>query len=275
MFSPESRSPYYEIAGRTGLSARAIVYALIAGLMLRAVFLGGENDGVSPGDAFNWLETSWPGKAMLIVLGTGLLAYAGWRLTQGFLDMPGKGDDAMGRTARLGMIMSGLGYGLVGLGAFGVLLGQNDGGGPGATQSTVQWLLGQPFGRWLIMTLGLVFAGVGSAQIWRALDGSWKDSLDLSGPAGLLTPVVGFAIIGRGLLFLVLALFVVIAGWQASPEEAKGLSATITWLRDQPYGLALYLGSALVLAGYAVYSGLQARCMRLSEHCAGSSRPAT
>lgn len=258
-------SSWYETAGRVGLAARALVYALIAALMGRATFFHGNEDGVSPEEAFNWLEATGPGVLLLGALSGGLLAYAAWRLAQGILDTTEEGKDPKGWLARLGMIASGIGYGLLGVAAAGVMAGQNNGQGEDATQSTVQWLLQQPFGRWLIIAMGLAIAAIGCAQIWRAAKGKWKDGIDLSGAVRKLIPIIVFAIAGRGLLFLVIAMFVLLAGWQASPEQAKGLSGTITWLRDQPYGLVLYLGAALVLASYAVYSGVEARRMRLSD----------
>ena len=232
-----------------GLAARALVYALIAGLMARAAFFHGNEDGVSPEEAFNWLEGSWPGVLLLAALSSGLFAYAGWRLAQGILDTADEGKDAKGWVARLGMIASGIGYGLLGVGAVGVLAGPNNGEGDDATQSAVQWLLQQPFGRWLIIAMGLVVAGIGCVQIWRAVEGKWKDGIDMSGGAHKLIPVIVFGIAARGLLFLVIAMFVLLAGWQASPDQAKGLSETITWLRNQPYGLILYLGAGLALGG--------------------------
>ena len=258
-------SSWYEIAGRVGLAARALVYALIAVLMARAAFFDGNDEGVSPEEAFNWLEATGPGVLLLGALACGLLAYAGWRLVQGLLDTTREGKDAKGWLARAGMLASGIGYGLLGVGAAGVLGGQNNGEGDDATQGVVQWLLQQPFGRGLIIAMGLVVAAIGCAQIWRAVEGKWKDGIDLSGAVRNLIPVIGFAIIGRGLLFLVIAMFVLLAGWQASPEQAKGLSATITWLRNQPYGLILYLGAGAVLASYALYSLVEALRMRLSD----------
>lgn len=195
--------------------------------MAQAVFFQGDDDGVSPEEAFNWLEASGPGVLLLAALASGLFAYAAWRLVQGILDTADKGKDAKGWVARLGMIASGLGYGLLGVGALGVLADQDQRGGDDATQTAVQWLMEQPFGRWLIVVMGLVAAGIGFAQIWRAVEGKWKDGIDLSGGAQKLIPVIAFGIAARGLLFLAIAMFVLLAGWQASPEQAKGLSGTV------------------------------------------------
>ncbi|XBQ16568.1 MAG: DUF1206 domain-containing protein [Oceanicaulis sp.] len=267
---PET-SKTYEIVGRTGLFARAVVYALIAGLMLRAVFLPGGGgggaeggqEGVRPSEAFQWLETEIYGQILLAAIGLGLFLYAIWRFIEAGMDTSDEGRDAEGALARAGMAASGGGYALVGLAAIAVLFGRNqgEGGGGGATQKTVQWLLEQPFGPALAIVLGLVLLGIGGAQIWRAWKGEWKDDLDLGGWAGRTTGVIAAAIGLRGALFMVVGVFVILAGWQVDPSDAKGLSGAITWLRQQPYGVFLYVLGALALAGYGLYSFVQSRRM--------------
>ncbi|MEQ8404148.1 MAG: DUF1206 domain-containing protein [Oceanicaulis sp.] len=260
----------YEIAGRAGLFARAVVYALIAGLMLRAVFLSGSGggaeggqEGVRPSEAFQWLETEIYGQALLLAIGLGLALYALWRFVEAGADTGDEGDGAEGVLARAGMAASGAGYALVGVAAIAVLFGREQsgggGGGGGATKTTVQWLLEQPFGPALAIVLGLGLAGIGCAQIWRAWKGEWKDDLDLSGWAGRTTGAITAAIGLRGLLFILVGVFVILAGWHVDPSEAKGLSGAITWLRQQPYGVFLYILGALALAGYGLYSFVQSR----------------
>lgn len=267
--APET-SKSFEIAGRAGLVARAVVYALIAGLMLRAVFLSGSGggadggqEGVRPSEAFQWLETEIYGQALLAATGFGLALYATWRFIQAGADTGDEGEDAEGALARAGMAASGAGYALVGFTAIAVLFGASQGGGNGggATKTAVQWLLEQPFGPALAIVLGLVLAGIGGAQIWRAYKGEWKDDLDLSGWAGRTTGIIAAAIALRGMLFILVGVFVVLAGWQVDPSDAKGLSGAITWLRQQPYGVYFYSLGALALAGYGLYSFVQARCM--------------
>ncbi|MGJ3232533.1 MAG: DUF1206 domain-containing protein [Oceanicaulis sp.] len=265
---PET-SKSYEIAGRAGLFARAVVYALIAGLMLRAVFLSGAGggaeggeEGVRPSEAFQWLETELYGNVLLAAIGLGLALYAIWRFVEAGADTGDEGEDAEGVLARLGMVASGAGYALVGVTAIAVLFGRDQGGGDGgATKTAVRWLLEQPFGPALVIVLGLILAGIGAAQIWRAWKGEWKDDLDLSGWAGRTTGVITAAIALRGVLFIVVGVFVILAGWQVDPSDAKGLSGAITWLRGQPYGVYLYILGALTLAGYGLYSFVQARRM--------------
>ena len=257
----------YEIAGRTGLCARSVVYALVSGLMLRAVFLSGSGGGseggqggVRPKEAFQWLETEIYGQVILVAIGVGLGLYAIWRFIEAGFGTGDQGTDAEGVLARAGMVASGAGYALLGLGAITVLFGADGGGGGGGTTKSVShWLLDQPFGAPVVIALGLVLLGIGGAQIWRAVKGRWKDDLDLSGWAGSTTGVITAAIALRGVLFVLVGLFLLIAGWQTDPTEAKGLAGALGWVRQQPYGVVFYSLGALALGGYGLYSFVQAR----------------
>jgi hypothetical protein len=148
-------SSVYKYICRTGLVARAVVYWLIAGLMLKAALLSGEpENGMGPTDAFRSLETTHAGRLFLLSIGAGLLLYAGWRWTQAIFDVRSEGEDASGYLARGGMAMSGLSYASVAIAAITVTLGANAGGGPGMTEQALRWLLTMPFGRILVVLPG-------------------------------------------------------------------------------------------------------------------------
>lgn len=256
-------SPIYANAARAGLTARAVVYWLVAGLMLRAALLPQEGeDGYSPGDAFRVLETHWSGHIVLITMELGLVTYAGWRFTQGIMDVRRKGDDTSGRFARLGMLSTGMSYGLLGVAAIAVTFGANSGEGPGTTETVAQWFLERPFGRFVVFALGTALMAIGIAQIVRTFTDSWQDDLALTGHWRKLIAPIEISIIGRGLLFVLVGGFLAIGGWTQDPGDVKGLSATLGWLRQQPFGFWLYAGGALVIAGYGLYSAVQARCLR-------------
>ena len=250
---------WIRVIARAGLGARAVVYLLISALLVRALFAGsGDGDEASPSKAFLAIEQQWWGKVILLVIGAGLLLYTVWRIAQGLLDLDRLGDDAKNRIARLGMLASGIGYALVALAAFSVALDQTDTAGGGSTQETVDYLIGLPFGSWLVLLMGLVVAGIGCAQVWRGATGRWKKRIQLEDKTRWLEWVSGYAITGRGLLFLIAAVSITWAGFSINPDEALGLAETLGWLRQQPFGFWLYLASGLVIGAYGLYSALQA-----------------
>jgi hypothetical protein len=57
--------------------------------------------------------------------------------------------------------------------------------------------------------------------------------------------------------------FISWAGLVGRADEARGLSSLLGWLRDQPFGLVLYVSGALVIAIYGYYSLVQARYLKI------------
>lgn len=263
MSHPFRSSILFATAARAGLTARAVVYWLVAGLMIGAAWRpGADEEGYSPGDGFRSLETQPFGQALLIIIGLGLLTYAVWRFLQAGFDVREKGDDPTGILARIGMAMSGVSYALIGVAAIAVTFGRNRGDGAGATETVAQFLLGQPFGRFAVALLGLSLLCISGAQIWRSIEERWRSDLKLTGWNKYLIPLINVSIGGRGILFGLVGLFLLLGAWTQDPGDIRGLSASLGWLRDQPFGFWLYAMSALFIGGYGVYSVTQARCLR-------------
>ncbi|WP_300395530.1 DUF1206 domain-containing protein [Henriciella sp.] len=252
-------APATEAIARIGLGARAFVYFAVAWLLADGAFSSRPDDGASPGDAFRTIEHQQGGRILLIALAIGLFLYALWRFQQAILDAENQGHDAKGVLARLGMMSSGISYLLVGIAAFAVTRGANDesGSSGGKTEETARWLMEQPYGRWLVALGGLVLAGIGCAQMWRAKSGQWKHNIDLTGWAGRLTGLIAFGIAGRGVLFILVGLFLLLGGVSADQSDVKGLAATLGWVRGQPFGFWLFLASAAAIGIYGIYSAVQ------------------
>lgn len=260
----ESATP---IIARIGLGARALVYFAVSGILLLAALTSRPDDGASPGDAFRAIENEQGGRILLIGLAIGLFLYALWRFQQALLDPENQGNDAKGILARAGMASSGISYALIGVAAFSVTRGDNQSGsGGGKTEETARWLMEQPFGSWLVSLAGLALVGIGIAQMWRAKTGQWKDHIDLSGWASNLTGLISAGIAGRGVLFALVGLFLVIGGWTADASDIKGLASTIGWIRYQPFGLYLFVAAALAIGVYGIYSGVQALRYRFPKN---------
>ncbi|WP_084418064.1 DUF1206 domain-containing protein [Henriciella litoralis] len=250
-------APVAAIVARIGLGARALVYFAVSGLLIDAAISAKPDNGVSPGDAFRAVENEAGGRYLLIFLAIGLALYALWRYYQAILDPEDNGSDAKGIFSRLGMASSGTSYLLIGVAAVSVTFGSNSSGDGGKTEQTAKWLMEQPFGEWVVVLGGLALIGIGGAQVWRAKTGQWKNHIDLSGWAGKLTDVIAGGIAGRGVLFAIVGGFLVLGGWTADPDDIKGLAATLGWIRTQPYGLWLFIASALAIGVYGIYSAVQ------------------
>jgi len=242
---------------RIGLGARALVYLAVCFLLLKAAATSEEDDGATPGEAFRMIEATTGGRILLVGLALGLILYALWRYQQAALDTDDQGTDAKGILARLGMFSSGTSYALVGYAAGAVAFDADDGGGGGKTEATAKWLMEQPFGPWMVGLAGLCLIGIGGAQIWRTQSDQWKKSLDLSGWAQRAKPVIEFGIAGRGVLFGLIGLFLLLGAANADPSDVKGLAATLGWIRTQPFGLPLFIAASAAIGAYGIYSGVQ------------------
>ncbi|MAI88896.1 DUF1206 domain-containing protein [Ponticaulis sp.] len=260
----KSLNALFDFTARAGLFGRAVVYALVASLLLAAIIAPGSGEeGYSPGDTFRRLEAEESGLLVLAMLAAGLWLYALWRGVQAFLDTSDEGDDASGYFARLGMLASGISYFTVGIAAALVMMGQNSGSGGGTTESLAELALNQTFGRFILIASGLAVGAIGGVQVWRGISGRWKSGLYLPYDSETVCRLITAAIAGRGILIALVGVFLIWAGWVGDADEARGIASLLGWLREQPFGLWLYTLSAISIASYGFYSLVQARYLKV------------
>jgi hypothetical protein len=134
--------------------------------------------------------------------------------------------------------------------------GQGNGGG---TSSMSAWLLSQPAGQWLLGAVGLFVGGAGVAQFIKGWREGYRKRLKAD-PKTMdrLGPICKTGLIARGIVFVLIAAFIITAAFRANPEEARGLGQTLQWLRQQPYGAWLLGAAAIGLLLFGVYSIVEA-----------------
>ncbi|MEM1086608.1 MAG: DUF1206 domain-containing protein [Pseudomonadota bacterium] len=256
-----SLSTVFKWLGRIGLIARALVYLAISVILFAGLaFLNEPTDGAAPDEAFESVELMPFGPLILIAFSVALLTYTAFRFIQAYTY--DEEDGAAGQFARLGMILSGLSYGAVAIAAMLVASGENTGSGPGVTREVVLFLLKQPAGQTLIGVFGLIVLVIAILQLYRPLRGQWKDSLDLKNAPKPLILFSDFAIFGRGILIAIVGLSIGFVAISAQPDDAMGVSQTLSWLSAQPFGRWMYALAGTVFLGYAVYGFLQAATHR-------------
>lgn len=245
-----------EWLGRAGLAARGLVYVAISCVLFLGAFVASEaSDGADPKEAFSGIE-KWPaGEVILFALGVLLLSYTIFRIIQSLTEE--QNPDWSSRFARLGMLASGISYGLVGYTSLAMSIGQVDSEERSQTKQVISMLLSEPFGRWAIASLGLVFLGIAGAQAYRAISKRWTKSLDLSETPQALISFSSFAIFGRAILILIVGISIIWAGWDADPSAALGITESLDWLRSLPFGFLLYFASGVVMLGYGTYGFVQ------------------
>ena len=206
------------------------------------------------------------GWVLVGALALGLLFFACWRLIESATDADGCGSDAKGLALRAAHGLSGVIYLGLAASAAAMALGYSSGSGSEgqATRDWTAWLMSQPFGRWLVAGVGLSVAGAGIAFAVKGFRGDVMDKLSVpSGQRDWASALgrIGFA--ARGLVFIGIGGFLIVAAWQARSSAARGLGGALEALREQPYGSALLALTAGGLAAFGAFGLVQARYRRV------------
>ena len=253
---------------RAGYAARGVIYLLVGGLALLAAFGRSGGDTTDSKGALETLLRSPGGWIVLIVVGIGLLCYALWRLVQAALDVDDHGRDLKGIVVRLSMAISGLLH--VGLAIWAIergvgRIGSSD-DGQANRESWTAWLLGQPFGPWLVGAVGVAIIGAGVAQIVKGYKTSFTKRLQMSDElVHRLTPACRFGLIARGVVLCIIGSFFVFAGYHYDPGRTGGLSQAFDAVRGVAFGQIALAIVALGLAAFGLYSFVEARYRRIAS----------
>ena len=262
-------SKLIHLVARAGYAARGAIYVIVGGMAaLSALGRGGET--TDSRGALGELLSAPFGKTLLAAMTVGLLCYAAWRALQAVMDADSHGTDAKGLAVRGGMAVSAITH--VGLAffagsmAFGWGMGSGSGGsGDESSKEWTGWLLSQPFGPWLVTGVGLVIAGVGVAHFFKAWKASFEKRLVMNEKErAVITPISRFGLAARGVVFLVIGGFFIVAARQHDPSEARGLSGALQALQQQPFGDLLLGVVAFGLLAFAAYSLIEAVYRRIS-----------
>lgn len=248
-----------KLFARTGYAARGIVYLLVGGLAALAAFGQGGKTTDSKG-ALTQLLAAPMGDVLLGALAIGLMGYALWRCIQAFTDTDHHGNGPKGLVIRAALAVSAVTHLLLAVFAIKLITtlggsGSKDGGSEG----TASWLMSQPFGRWLVGGVGLVMIGVGIAHGIKGAKAQFADNFDMPPNVQRWTyPVCRFGLMIRGLVFMVVGTFFVVAAYHVNPDEAGGIAEVFDTFREQPFGVWLMGFVAAGLFAFGAYSMLEA-----------------
>lgn len=239
---------------RAGYAAKGSVYGLTGILtFLAALDLGGEK--TSQLEVMEFLEDQHFGNFLLILMGLGLVSYAGWRFTQSIFDPEETGNDKKAILKRTGFFTSGCIY--LGLAVLAFLRIFNNGGSNGASGNAggqSSWL-SSDIGLSILGAIGLIIIGVGIFQFIRVYKSEYKRKFDLERMSDKKQETIkDSAYLGmssRGILFLITGYSAVHAAITSNPSEIKTTSDAFSFIQDSSYGSWLL---ALVAAGLVFYS---------------------
>jgi hypothetical protein len=260
-------APGIVLLARAGYAAKGIVYVVIGALAARAA-AGTGGATTDQRGAIRTIGDGPFGSIALAVIGVGLLGYLVWRLVAAATDAERDGSDATSVGKRLGQAGRGIAYGALGLFALRALGGRDDGsGGARQTQHWTARLLALPFGRALVVALGLGVIGYAVYQLFRASSDRIKRHLDLAeagpGHAEWIVRLGRFGTAARAVVFALIGGFLVRAGLQRDSGEAGGIAQSLDAVASAPFGRVALGAVALGLVAYGAYQLATARYRRI------------
>lgn len=261
----QNPSTWVERLARWGYATKGIVYGLIGMLALTAAFgLGGQT--TDSNGALQTISRQPFGQFLLILLTIGLLGYALWRFIECFQDPEHKGSDAKGILTRIGYAISGLIYAGLAFTSAKLVIGA----GSGNSNSQQDWtarILAQPFGQWLIGTIGAIIIGMAFYMFYKAYKTKFQRELDLreldSNQEKVIINICRFGIAARAIVFVIIGFFLIQAARFSNANEVKGIDGALQTVGQQPFGKVLLSLVALGLVAYGIYMAVQARYKRL------------
>jgi hypothetical protein len=240
-FDPALWRVRLETLARAGYAARGVIYLIVGGLAALAAWGSGGRTTDGRGALIELLNAPF-GKLLLAVVAAGLVCYAAWRSAQALLDADDHGTDTKGLAVRAGLAASAVIH--LGLAVFALSLvagwrsGSAQGGEDQASQEWTAWLLSQPYGRWLVVGVGIAVLGAGVAHFVKAWQARFERQFVMNAnERRVITPLSRFGLAARGTVFLVVGGFFLLAA-----------------LQNQPYGWMLLAVVALGLMAFGAYS---------------------
>jgi hypothetical protein len=254
---------------RLGYATIGVVYLMIGTLATQAA-LGTGGAIADTRDVLVTIARQPFGRVLLGLTALGLSGYVLWRLVQACFDPERKGTDARGLLTRLGFAVSGLAYAALAVLAARMALGVGGASGPAVEQAWTARLLAQPFGPWLVGSLGGIMIGVGLAHVYRAYTAQFMQEYatgEMSARQQHWARRLGqCGLAARGVTFGIMGGFFLYAGVSADPLEARGLGGALVAVAQQPYGPWLLGVVALGLVAYGLFCLSQALYRRVVTH---------
>lgn len=252
-------------AARLGYIVRGGLYAVMGGLAL-ALALGFR---VSTSDQRGVISLLGTSPLALVVVGlavVALAAYASWGFARALYDPLGRGHDAAGIAARLGFAWSGLNYAALCVFGTAFLTGQSRHADDRSIPHLIDHVLSLPAGRVAVIVAGVIGLVGGLGQFVDAYRAGFKGDVkrgrmtraeraaaDTLGRAGM---------VARGVIFTLLAWFILAAGLANDSARAEGMGATFRSVEAAPLGRTLLAAIALGFIALGFHSVMNAVWVR-------------
>lgn len=260
---------WVERLARLGYAAKGLVYFIVGLLAAQAAFGSGGKTTDTSG-ALETIVTQPFGKFLLCIVTLGLIGYALWRFVQTILDPENSGQQMNGKriAKRLGYAFSAIAYLSLAATSIKLIIGSSTGNSDSVEDWTV-YFLNKPFGRWLVLLLGLTVVGVGISFLYQAYKGKFRRHFKLNQMTRseqIWAMRLGrFGIAARGIVFGIIGIFIMVAAIQLDGTQARGLGGALASLAQQPFGPWILGIVAFGLIAYGIYSVIEARYRHITN----------
>jgi Domain of Unknown Function (DUF1206) len=243
---------------RAGLVARGVVY-LIIGVLALKLALGDGGKATNQTGALKTIAGQSFGELLLILMAVGLAGYSLWRLTRAAI---GHGAEQRDSTSdRVAALASGIAYGILCITAIEILVGAET--GSGTPKQPAGGVLDWPAGPVLVAVAGAILIGVAVYQAYKGLARKFLEDAKTGemseGVRKGYTALGVFGHVARAVIFALIGYGLIKAAVDYNAKEAIGLDGALRELADASYGPALLGAVAVGLAGFALYSIVDAR----------------
>jgi hypothetical protein len=257
-------SKWIDRLARLGLAARGLVYVVV-GFIAPQIAAGSESTQADKQGALQVLASNPAGKVAIVVAIIGFIGYALWRLTEAIWGHTE--DDGIKRWGKRGFsLFRAVLYTWFAISAVMLLAGSS---GSGSDKTSKEWtarFMEQPFGRYLVIGVGVGFIGAAIGLVWRGITTKFDEKLKLGEmSSGMQSAVKKLGLVGnvaRGVVFGIVGVFLIVAAVTFDPKKARGLDGSLRTLADNGWGQVVLWSVALGLVAYGLYSFAEARYRR-------------
>ncbi len=244
---------------RLGWAARGVSYVISGGIAV-ALAAGLFTQDADQKGALRLVADATGGSVLLVLLGVGLALFALWETTY-LLVM--RGLDVLTWLDRVGKLIGIFFYGSLAVTAIRLALLSSSSDAEWTVERLSAIALQYPLGRLALALAGGVVAAIAIRRGRRTFTGDYSDDLKLQSAGdteGRLIDGLGRSgEFGRSLSFILIAAFLVIAGWQGQATEAGGLDSTLRQTTQTTGGSLLVALTGLGLVAYGLFCIASAR----------------
>lgn len=253
--------PLFRNLARFGYIARGLVYLVVGGIAINAALAIEQVRDVH--GAMTTIVQQQYGVPVLLAIAAGMAAFAVWRLAQSLFDVDEHGFSVRGSGVRLAMLIS---AGLhLGLGYAAAKIALSIGSSQGTPVRTeVAHIFALPLGQWLVAAGAVCIGAAGVGHLYKGATGGFKRWFEVSDAAMVwIDPLCRFGLCARGLLFVIISVFVADAAISFEPGKAVGLQGALLWVQKLMFGRWLLGACGVGLLAFGAYSVIEAFIRRV------------